>query len=267
MVRGVLLGVLSFCCVGCSAMKLHMGGGGSNVVLSAKDLHAVGNVVAAKVAGKYSVLSNKPLTAYVNKVGQVIRAVSDKPETFGGYRFAVLDTDELLTVGTPGGVVFISRGLLQTIPNEDVLAAALAAEVAHIVNDDAVSDLPDALFEPAMKSAGSDEGLATSLQQVAERATTIVMTEGYADGEYYAADSYAEQLLDRADYDSGAVRQLLEVVSAKPPVTHPSFKGAKGRLAKLSPPVGGSTFIADAQKRRAKRYAQALAAAKLKPGS
>ena len=252
---------------GCSGMRLGLGGGGSNVVLSPKDLGAVGNLVAAKVAGKYPVLGNKPLTAYVNKVGQVIRAVSDKPETYAGYRFAVLDTDEILTIGTPGGLVFVSRGLLEAIPNEDVLAAALAHEVSHIVNDDAVSDLPREVYAPALSSAGSPEALAESLQRVANRASAVVMVDGYDEGDYYAADSYAEQLLDRADYDSSAVRQLLETVSRRPGIAHPSFKGAKSRLAKLSPSVGGSEFIADAQKRRTKRYVQALSAAKLKPGS
>lgn len=264
-VRGLVIGIALSGSLGCAAMRVRMGGHGSDVALSPKDLHAVGNVVAAKVAGKYSILSHKALTAYVNKVGQVLRAVSDKPETFGGYRFAVLDTDEILTVGTPGGVVFVSRGLLESIPSEDVLAAALAHEVAHIVNDDAVSDLPSEVFAPAMTS-GSPEALASSLQRVADRATNTLMVEGYDDGEYYAADSYAEQLLDRSDYNSGAVRQLLELMSAKT-ITHPSFKGARARLAKLSAPIGGSAFIADAEKKRTKRYVQALAAAKLKPGS
>jgi MAF protein len=67
----------------------------------------------------------------VEEIGKKIAAVSDRKEI--DYHFRVLDEDEVNAVSLPGGYVYVYRGLLDKIDNDDELACILAHEVGHIV--------------------------------------------------------------------------------------------------------------------------------------
>lgn len=73
----------------------------------------VGRAVAATILGQYRLYANERLTSYVNEVGQGVALASDRPFTYGGYHFAILDTQEVNALSCPGGIVFITRGMLQ----------------------------------------------------------------------------------------------------------------------------------------------------------
>ncbi len=55
----------------------------------------IGRAVAATLLGRYRPLERSELIEYVNLIGQALAMASDRPETFGGYRFLVLDSDEI----------------------------------------------------------------------------------------------------------------------------------------------------------------------------
>ena len=99
----------------------------------------VGRAVAATILGQYRLYANERLTSYVNAVGQAVALASDRPFTYGGYHFAILDTEEVNALSCPGGIIFITRGMLQKTRNEDELAAVLAHEVAHVNHKDGLA--------------------------------------------------------------------------------------------------------------------------------
>ncbi len=65
-------------------------------------------------------------------LGQSLVIFSDRPETFGGYHFLLLDSNEINAFAAPGGLILVTRGMLQCCANEDELAAVLAHEIAHV---------------------------------------------------------------------------------------------------------------------------------------
>ena len=88
---------------------------------------AVAPAVTEALGGE---LDDLAVQAYVRTVGQrVARAtrLSELP-----YRFTVLDSSEPGGVALPGGVVGVTRGLLERLETEAQLAAALARELAHL---------------------------------------------------------------------------------------------------------------------------------------
>ncbi|HDL65299.1 MAG TPA: peptidase M48, partial [Proteobacteria bacterium] len=89
----------------------------------------IGRAVAATVLKTYKPYQNKKATRYLNLVGQTLAAASDKPETYGGYHFMIMDSDEINAFSAPGGLIFVSRGMLRLCENEDDLAAVLAHEI------------------------------------------------------------------------------------------------------------------------------------------
>jgi len=74
-------------------------------------------------------LHNPALSEYVTRVGNYVAAHSVAPAKH--YEFIVTDvmTADAMTAG--GGRIYISRGMLEEIQNEDELAGVLAHEIAH----------------------------------------------------------------------------------------------------------------------------------------
>ncbi len=97
----------------------------------------IGRSVAASILQDYPALDDRKANAYLNTLGQTLAMASDRPETFGGYHFLLLDTDEINAFAAPGGLILVSRGLVNCCRNEDELASVLAHEIAHVQNLDA----------------------------------------------------------------------------------------------------------------------------------
>lgn len=74
--------------------------------------------------------ANPEINAMVNRVGQRIAAVADKPEYH--WEFAVIQDDEVPNAfALPGGKVAIFTGILKHTKTEAGLATVMAHEVAH----------------------------------------------------------------------------------------------------------------------------------------
>jgi predicted Zn-dependent protease len=205
---------------------------GSKAIKSQEELtpeqeYYLGRAVSARILGTYPPKLDAGLTRYVNNVGQVIVSVSDLPETFGGYHFAVIESDEINAVSAPGGFVFISRGLLRSLKDEDSVAAVLAHEVAHIVHRDGVSAISNsnlfgALTEASRQAAEVgmskssvpvDIGPLTDLfsKSVTDLTEKLLVT-GYDRSQEYKADAYAVELLRRAGYETNALTRALGTI-------------------------------------------------------
>jgi len=100
--------------------------------LTPREEYYIGRAVAANILKKYPVYEDEGVTRYVNKVGMTVAWASDVPETYGGYHFLVLDEKEPLAYSAPGGFIFISKGIINMMEDEEELAGVLGHEVAHI---------------------------------------------------------------------------------------------------------------------------------------
>jgi predicted Zn-dependent protease len=95
-------------------------------------------------------LRDETLLAYVNHVGNLVALQGERqPVREGGklrmkarrFTFAVLDTDEVGAYSTPGGYIFVTRGLLQKLTSESELAWVLGHEIAHVDYEDGLTAL------------------------------------------------------------------------------------------------------------------------------
>jgi hypothetical protein len=101
-------------------------------VFTPEQEYYLGRAVAATIAGKYKPYNDQKANRYVNRLGQTLAQFSDRPETYGGYHFRILDSDEINAFAAPGGLIFITRGMLRCTQHEDALAAVLAYEIGHV---------------------------------------------------------------------------------------------------------------------------------------
>lgn len=63
--------------------------------ISDEEEYYIGRAVAARMFLYYTLYENHELTNYINSIGKVIALHSEKPFTFGGYHFALLNSNEI----------------------------------------------------------------------------------------------------------------------------------------------------------------------------
>jgi len=235
----LVLGV--FAQPGASQFSIGIGGGdddgGFNIDLSraaktirsAKDAkqsftyeqeHYLGRAIAAQILSTYEVYRDPGANRYVTLVGRTVAAHSDLPQTFGGYRFLILDSDEVNALAAPGGIVFITRGMLRACENEDQLAAVLAHEVAHIQARHGVALIKDSRWkkfgtDAVFLFAGGLEGgdLAAAVNvfgDMVKDITNQILSKGYGKKLEQQADKDALTILIRCGYEPGQSAELME---------------------------------------------------------
>ncbi|MGD0277940.1 MAG: M48 family metalloprotease [Smithella sp.] len=75
------------------------------------------------------ILKNEVLTGYVTKIGNLIQAQANKVPF--EFHFSIIDSDAINAFNTPGGYVYINKGLISAAENEAELAAVIAHELGH----------------------------------------------------------------------------------------------------------------------------------------
>lgn len=84
---------------------------------------------------EYPVLNDANATAYVqNIMNQIINSPEIKYKGQFPYKVTLINTNTINAFATPGGYIYVYKGLLKYLDNEATLAAILAHEVAHAEN-------------------------------------------------------------------------------------------------------------------------------------
>jgi predicted Zn-dependent protease len=156
----------------------------------------LGRAVAATILGQYRLYQNDRLTRYLNEIGQSLALASDRPFTFGGYRFAVLDSNEINALSCPGGIVLVTRGMLLKAQNEEELSAILSHEIGHVSNRDGSKAIQQARWTEVITLLGTE---AAKKASGAEMTKLVSLFEGSVqDGN---ADQTALVIMQRLGYD------------------------------------------------------------------
>jgi predicted Zn-dependent protease len=205
----------------------------TKTVLSAKEAkqsftyeqeYYLGRAIAATILSKYGIYDDPTASRYVTMVGQTVAAHSNLPQTFGGYRFVILDSDEVNALAAPGGTIFITRGMLRACENEDQLAAVLAHEVAHVQARHGVELIKDSRWKKfgteavflVVAGAGGDIAAAVNVfGDMVQDVTNQILTKGYGKKLENAADTDALLILWRIGYEPRQSVALMENMKEK----------------------------------------------------
>jgi predicted Zn-dependent protease len=200
--------------------------------MTAEDDYYLGRATAAGILKNYSIYTGNPgLTRYLNKICFAITVNSEKPVLFDGYHVQILDSPEISAFATPGGHIFLSRGLVECADSEDALAAVIAHELAHIQLRHAAGIIENQrLVQDLSSTAGRAASIASRELDPAERAVVlkesvtetvnVLMRNGYAQSQEFEADSAAMGLLKNAGYNPASLVDVLKILD-KAQKAHP----------------------------------------------
>jgi len=190
--------------------------------LTPEQEHYIGRTVGATILQAYPMHEAQPATHYLNLLGQTLVKVSGATETFSGYHFVVLDTPEINAFAAPGGFVFVTRGMLRLCDSEEMVAAVLAHEIAHVelkhglqaIKTSRLTSATALLAVEGAKSAGSPEfrQLTSLFGESIQDAVTTLVDKGYSRSTELEADRTAVKILERSGYAAAPLLTLLEAM-------------------------------------------------------
>jgi predicted Zn-dependent protease len=245
----------------------------TNDEMTTSDAYYLGRAVAANILAVYKPYTKNPeLTGYLNRICQTIAINSPQPEIFNGYHVIILDSPEFNAFATPGGHILITKGLVDAASSEEMLAALIAHEFAHILLSHGVNTIADMRLSNELTSiADRAAGIAARESQEAARAVLFrnsvtglvdtMMKNGYSQVQEYEADSTAVTLLNAAGYNSGALVELLKLLQRTQSSqkggyssTHPSLANRLNNVEQLN----NRSFIQDTSSYRVPRFRKTL---------
>ena len=222
--------------------------------------HYIGRSVAAEILARYKVHDDPALTEYVNMVGLGVALSSpDVLQTFTGYHFTILESEEVNAVSTPGGFVFVTLGTVKRAKSEDELAAVLAHEIAHVTLHHGIAAIKSATRKKsaallvqgaadtaaaASKKNGSGQGpnlveltglFASAIQDI----TSDLLVKGYSRETELDADHVGAKFLKQAGYSRTALASYLQRLGSEAGKggwygTHPTPKDRIAALGDVS---------------------------------
>lgn len=228
----------------------------------------IGRTVGATILHQYKPYEKDDPIRYLNTLGQALALASERPETYGGYHFMILDTDDINAFAAPGGLIFISRGLVHCCKTEDALAAVVAHEIGHVQLRHGLQAIEKGRLTSALTTLAVESTKNMGAQQIAELTKTFegaitditgtLVNNGYARKLEFQADAAAVKILKNIGYDPQALITMLEEMERrlKPggldfAKTHPQ---PKDRIAELRKIVRTSQNPVAISKSRAERF-------------
>jgi beta-barrel assembly-enhancing protease len=192
--------------------------------ISDSEEYYLGRAVAARILAQNSLSNDQALNTYVNEVGQTVARKSTRPRPYKGYHFAVLDSSTPNSFACPGGIIFVTKGMIKNCSNEDQLAAVLAHEVGHVANRDGIGSISQARWTEVATTAGTEAAkqyggslgqMVTLFEGAIDDVFKTVIVNGYSRAAEAKADQAGVEMLKQAKYNPAAMPAILTAMSTK----------------------------------------------------
>jgi len=193
----------------CTWLLAGCGGTGG---ITVADEQKAGAQAAQQVAEQVGVYPGEFVTTYVDTIGR--RLIATLGETPYYFKFRVVDQAEPNAFATPGGYIFVSRGLLALINSEDELAGVLAHEISHVTLRHHARQAQRGVLPSVLSIPGRAIGAVVG-EDVGNIINAPISVAGQAYLSSYSRDQESEaddagaQLVAQTGYDPAALTSVL----------------------------------------------------------
>ncbi|HEY7820381.1 MAG TPA: M48 family metallopeptidase, partial [Vicinamibacteria bacterium] len=216
----------------------------------------IGRDSAQEVERELPVLRDARISGYVEEVGE--RLAREAPGADYPYQFRVLDVADLNAFALPGGFIYVNRGLLEAVRNEQEFAGVLAHEIGHVALRHGTNQISkNYLAQAGLSVLGGligGEGTASDILRVVGGAGLPLLFLKFGRSAEEQADTVGAQMMARAGYDPLALASFFDTLESQsrggPPEflsSHPNYESRRenirreaGLVARANrSPVGG----------------------------
>lgn len=164
---------------------------------------AIGQDMAEQMEAEYGLYHDRHWGPLVEQIGRSIVPYSRRPDL--PYQFRILDSDQINAVAIPGGFVYVYRGLLDAVNDNNELAAVIAHEIAHVANRHSMRRLERNLgiqlgLTFVFRLLLRNEPSVGAWQQVSNVGVHL-LNQGYSREDEFDADLTGVKMMTAAGYD------------------------------------------------------------------
>jgi len=174
----------------------------------------IGSGVASNLLGAAPLMPDAHVQKYVNQVGRWVAQQSERPNL--DWHFGVLESDDVNAFATPGGYVFITKGLLLNMKSEAELAGVLAHEIGHVLKKHHLKAIQKnaqvGLLADALSIATQSSKNTEALNKIAGVGTEL-FARGLDKEDEFEADRVGVVLAARAGYDPYGLPLVLQTLA------------------------------------------------------
>ncbi len=184
-------------------------GGASVVVMSEGKEAEIGQEMYAEIQKEGTIYDDRELQDYVNRIGQRLVANTERPDL--PFTFTVIDSPDLNAFATPGGYVYIHRGLLAYLDSEAELAGVLGHEIAHVTARHAARQRAGSITTQVLAvTAGVLTGSRDIMDSAGMYGTELV--RGYGREHELEADGLGARYMHLSGYEPDALLNVIGVL-------------------------------------------------------
>ena len=181
------------------------------IVISEDRERSIGQSEHPKIIKEFGgVYEDVNASAYVAEIGGKLAAASERPDI--PFTYTLLDSPIVNAFATPGGYVYVTRGLLTLADNEAQLASVIGHELGHAVARHSAQRMRQATVAQLGLSILGQVANTPTLNNVAGKFASIYLKAFSRDHEY-EADLLGIRYLARAGYDPQAASNFLSKIS------------------------------------------------------
>jgi predicted Zn-dependent protease len=184
----------------------------------------IGKQASKEVTALFGVYQDPKVERYVTEVGNRVLATShlrrpgmDEQIRNTPVSFAVLDSPIINAMALPGGYIYITRGMLAHLNNEDQLASVLAHEIGHVAARHAARQAWQQQIGQGLLLGGAliGQGFGLPAQQIlnlGSMAAQLIFLR-YSREDELEADKLSVEYSSTAAYDPSAVIGLFQTLN------------------------------------------------------
>lgn len=177
----------------------------------------IGEEGAQQVAQLMGLYPDSAMNAYVSEIGQ--RLAVGLGEIPFEFHFHVVDMPEPNAFALPGGYIYVSRGLLCLINEEDELAGVMGHEMVHVTKRHSVKQMNQGIIPGLLKIPGAligglvNEELGQILNTPIDLGSNLFLSS-YSRKQESESDELGIKLAAQAGYDPIKLGVVLESLAA-----------------------------------------------------
>ncbi len=194
---GLLLG-------GCATNPVS--GGQDFVTMTEKQDLELGRQYHKEIMKQYTLYDAPELQAYVEEIGERLAQKSHRDNLV--FHFYLLDSPQVNAFALPGGYIYITRGIMAYMQEEEHLAGVIGHEIGHVTARHGVRQQAQSQF---MGLLGAAVAIGTGSRELAQLSNAFgsALVSGYGRQHELESDRLGAEYLAKSGYDP---QKMIDVV-------------------------------------------------------